>query len=129
MVDWDGRMLNLPTSKNGEPLHIPLNANAVAALKAVYRKGATGRVFQSVKTGNPLENGRHWFDEVLEKSKIVNFHWHDLRHHFASKLRQKGAKLEDIAELLCHKSLSMTKRYAHLKPEPTARGCIAAGFD
>jgi integrase len=116
MVDLNGRMLNVPTSKNGEPLHIPLNAAALAALGAVYQDGATGRVFQSIKTGNPLENARHWFDEALEKSKVTNFHWHDLRHHFASKLRQKGAKLEDIAELLCHKSLSMTKRYAHLGP-------------
>jgi hypothetical protein len=58
MVDWSGRMVNLPTSKNGEPLHIPLNANALAALKAVYGHGATGRVFQSIKTGNPLANGR-----------------------------------------------------------------------
>jgi integrase len=116
MVDWNGRMLNLPTSKNGQPLHIPLNAAALAALRAVYQRGATGRVFQSIKTGNPLENGRHWFDEALEKAKITNFHWHDLRHHFASMLRQAGAKLEDIAELLCHKSLTMTKRYAHLGP-------------
>ncbi len=116
MVDWAGRMLNLPTSKNGEPLHIPLNAAALAALRIVYQRGATGRVFQSSKTGNPLENGRHWFDAALEKAEIIDFHWHDLRHHFASKLRQAGAKLEDIAELLCHKSLTMTKRYAHLGP-------------
>jgi integrase len=116
MVDLNGRRLNVPTSKNGEPLHIPLNAAAVAALKVVYRDGATGRVFQSIKTGNPLENGRHWFDEALEKAKLKNFHWHDLRHHFASRLRQAGAKVEDIAELLCHKSLTMTKRYAHLGP-------------
>jgi hypothetical protein len=28
----------------------------------------------------------------------------------------KGAKLEDIGELLGHKSLTMTKRYSHLGP-------------
>jgi integrase len=28
----------------------------------------------------------------------------------------KGAKLEDISELLGHKSLTMTKRYSHLGP-------------
>jgi integrase len=41
MVDWEGRMLNIPTSKNGERLHIPLNAAALAALKLVHQRLAT----------------------------------------------------------------------------------------
>ena len=117
MVDWTGRMLNIPTSKNGEALHVPLNNAALAALRTVYQRGEkTGRVFQSGKTGKPLANSRHWFDDALGKANITDFHWHDLRHDFASKLRMKGAKLEDIGELLGHKSLTMTKRYAHLGP-------------
>jgi len=119
MVDWDGRMLNIPTSKNknGEALHIPLNNAALAALRTVYQRGEKiGRVFQSEKTGKPLENSRHWFEDALKKANITDFHWHDLRHCFATKLRMRGAKLEDISELLGHKSLTMTKRYAHLGP-------------
>jgi integrase len=117
MVDWNGRMVNIPTSKNGEALHIPLNNAALAALRTVYQCGEkTGRVFQSEKTGKPLANSRHWFEDALEKAKITDFVWHDLRHCFATKLRMKGAKLEDISELLGHKSLTMTKRYAHLGP-------------
>ena len=73
-------------------------------------------MFQSAKTGEPLENGRHWFDDAVMKAGIKNFRWHDLRHTFASRLRMKGAPLEDIADLLGHKSLTMTRRYAHLGP-------------
>ena len=73
-------------------------------------------MFQSEKTGEPLANSRHWFEKAVETAGIEDFVWHDLRHCFASKLRMKGAKLEDIAELLAHKSLTMTKRYAHLGP-------------
>ena len=75
-----------------------------------------GRVFKPKKTGDPLENGRHWFDDAIVDAKIKNFHWHDLRHTFASRLRMKGTPLEDIADLLGHKSLAMTRRYAHLGP-------------
>lgn len=67
-----------------------------------------------MKTGEPLENVRHWFDDT--EAKLRNLHWHDLRHTFASRLRMKGAPLEDIADLLGHKSLTITKRYAHLGP-------------
>jgi integrase len=117
MVDWDGRMLNIPRTKNEEPIHVPLNAAAIAALRIVHDRGdGRGRVFQSAKTGGPLENGRHWFDDALIEAEIKNFRWHDLRHTFASRLRMKGAPLEDIADLLGHKSLTMTRRYAHLGP-------------
>jgi site-specific recombinase XerD len=75
-----------------------------------------GRVFHSAKTGEPLENGRHWFDEAVMEAEIKNFRWHDLRHTFASSLRMKGVPPEDIADLLGLKSLTMTRRYAHLGP-------------
>jgi integrase len=117
MVDWQGRMLNIPRTKNEEPLHVPLNDAAVAALGALKHRGnGKSRVFQSAKTGEPLENGRHWFDRALREAGIKNFHWRDLRHTLACRLRMKGAPLEDIADLLGHKSLTMTRRYAHLAP-------------
>jgi integrase len=48
MVDWSGQMLNIPTSKNGEALHIPLNNAALAALENVHQRGEKiDRVFQS----------------------------------------------------------------------------------
>ena len=115
MVDFKGRMLNIPRTKNEEPIHVPLNDAAIAALRVVHDRGdGRGRAFHSAKTGEPLENGRHWFDEAVMEAEIKNFRWHGLRHTFASRLRMKGAPLEDIADLLGHKSLTMTRRYAHL---------------
>jgi site-specific recombinase XerD len=117
MVDWEARMLNISRTKNDEAVHVPLNDAALAALRAVFERGdGQGHVFQSSKTGEPLENARHWFDDAVVEAKLKNFHWHDLRHTFASRLRMKGAALEDIADLLGHKSLTMTRRYAHLGP-------------
>jgi integrase len=117
MVDWKSRELHIPRTKNEEPLHVPLNDAAISALKTVLKGGdGKGRVFTSVKTGDPLENARRWFDDAVVEAKLKNFHWHDLRHTFASRLRMKGAPLEDIADLLGHKNLTMTRRYAHLGP-------------
>jgi len=110
-------MLNVPRTKNEDPISVPLNDAAVAALRVTHNRGeGRGRVFQSAKTGEPLENGRHWFDDAVAEARIKNFRWHDLRHTFASRLRMTGAPLEDIADLLGHKSFWMTRRYAHLGP-------------
>ncbi|HWO32953.1 MAG TPA: tyrosine-type recombinase/integrase, partial [Candidatus Acidoferrum sp.] len=54
--------------------------------------------------------------DAVAEAKLKNFHWHDLRHTFASRLRLKGTPLENIADLLGHKGLTMTRRYAHLGP-------------
>jgi len=117
MVDGEGRTLDIPRTKNEEAIHVPLNDAAIAALQVVHARGdGKGRVFQSEKTGEPLENGRHWFDDAVIEAGIKNLRWHDLRHTFASRLRMKGTPLEDIADLLGHKSLTMTRRYAQLGP-------------
>lgn len=128
MVDWDARMLHVPRTKNEEPLHIPLNDVAVDALKVVRSRGVEDRrVFCSERTGKPLEHPRHWFEPAIRHGKIADFHWHDLRHTFASRLRMRGVSLETIADLLGHKGLTMTKRYAHIGPSHLHEAVGGAG--
>ena len=48
---------------------------------------------------------------------IDDFRFHNLRHTFASYLRQNGVDLHTISELLGHREIRMTQRYSHLSVE------------
>jgi integrase len=115
MVDWESSVLHIPRTKNEEPLHVPLNKDALAILRKLQAHGnGKDQVFCSRETGKPLGGPKHWFTAAVREAGIEDFHWHDLRHDFATRLRRAGVPLEDIADLLGHKTLAMTKRYAHI---------------
>jgi hypothetical protein len=57
------------------------------------------------------------WEKVLRRTRISKFRWHDLRHHFASRLVQQGVPLNTVRDLLGHGSVGMSLRYAHLAPD------------
>ena len=67
-------------------------------------------------TGKPFKEVRKSFATACKKAGLHDFRFHDLRHCFASSLVMSGVDLTTIKELLNHKSLTMTLRYAHLAP-------------
>lgn len=121
-LTWDnvnlaGRIITIPRSKNGETRHVRLNSLAVAALLAFAGRGTqSGPVIRNAK-GEPLGGPRYWFEKAIVKAGIVGFHWHDLRHTFASRLTMAGVGLRAVQDALGHKSVAMTVRYSHLAPD------------
>jgi site-specific recombinase XerD len=67
--------------------------------------------------GQQLKSPREWFDAVVRKAGLADFTWHCLRHTFASRLVMADVGLRAVQELMGHKTISMTVRYAHLAPQ------------
>lgn len=105
-------------TKNSSSRYIPLNNEAIKIFQQLYNKSSLkeGLVFPS-KNNQPFNNVKRSWSAVLKKAQISNFRWHDLRHHFASKLVVAGVDLNTVRELLGHSDIKMTLRYAHLAPE------------
>ncbi len=72
-------------------------------------------LFHSRRDG-PIKNPRNWFATALEQAKIKGVTWHKYRHIFASRLAMYGVNLKTVQELMGHKAIAMTARFAHLAP-------------
>jgi len=126
-VNLFGKMITIDAEamKNDDYLGIPLTDRAFQTFRELKKTQClSGRVFHD--DGQELYDRKvqRAFRAVLKNAKIVNFHFHDLRHTFASYLRQKGVDLHTISKLLGHKDLRMTKRYAHLNVD-SLRSAVA----
>jgi site-specific recombinase XerD len=120
-VDFERKIVTLPKTKNGNTRHIPLNSLAISSLGALKTKDSEGHVFPSARNaGEGLKGSRGWFVSALKDANINDYTWHCNRHTFASRLVMAGVDLRTVGELLGHKSLSMTMRYAHLAPAHNA---------
>src|SRR3954452_16636498 len=99
-------------TKNGDALGVPLNEVAVAVLQRQQGKHKS-RVF--TYRGKPLNsaNTRTW-RKALKACGIRDFRWHDLRHTWATWLRQADVPTWVLQELGGWKSETMVRRYAHL---------------
>lgn len=121
-VDFYGDIINVRKSKSGQGRRLPMNKRLREVLKTLRersiaqgRMGQDGRelfsrfVFYSPKGAYLRNFARVWYP-TLQKAKVVDFHFHDLRHTFASRLVMKGVDLYTVKALLGHKTLAMTIR-------------------
>jgi integrase len=103
----------LPLTKRGERQYVTMNSaarKALAKLRARYPQAKL--VCPSAGYYNDFK--RKFWEPVVTKAKITDFHWHDLRHTFASRLVMAGVDIFTVSKLLRHDEVGSTERYAHL---------------
>lgn len=99
--------LDVGRTKNGRPIMVPVHPEAREALRSI-----------------PFpRKDREYYDHFHAARAAVkrpDVRPHDLRHSLAAALASNGASLREIGEVLGHKSVQATQRYAHLYPERVA---------
>ncbi len=117
-VDLKNGFVTFEETKNDEPRSVPLQGHALELMleRSKVRRIETDLVFPSRVDPQKHFNFRRPFEMALKAAQIEDFKWHDLRHCAASYLVMAGVDMRTVAEILGHKNLQMTQRYAHLSP-------------
>lgn len=132
-------MIYLPAerTKSGKAREIPVSRDLAEELLRLRNRrrsqdvpAASDIVFQPPKARKvrrkgrvqlvvgPMKDIRNAWEAAKEKAGIPQgFHFHDLRHTFASHQKMAGVDDFTLMELLGHSDFTMMRRYAHLTPE------------
>lgn len=108
----------LEETKTDEPRQIPIDDDLDQCLKDMRRRqGLTSKYLFPDRNGDHLGDIKKSFGSALTRASIRDFRPHDLRHTFASHYTMRGGSLKALKEILGHKDIKMTMRYAHLSKE------------
>ncbi len=111
-VDLENRIITVIKTKNNETKQLPINQSLHDELLRLP-KSKNGYVFCD-PMGQPIGDIKTSFNHAVKKTGLTDFHFHDLRHTYASHLAMIGVDIRSIQELLGHKDIKMTMRYSHL---------------
>jgi integrase len=119
-VDLQRRKATFPheVMKNGLPFSCPLNETAATVIQRWVGKHDE-YVFSNNGAKVAGVPSRMWA-RAVQQAGLVDVRWHDLRHTWASLMRQFGVSLSDLRELGGWESHQMVDRYAHLNVEHLA---------
>lgn len=113
-VDLSQGKITITKSKNSDMRSIPVRGLALDLLRELASKSLSiGYIFPSKNQNKPLEL-RRAFRTAIKRAGLKDFRGHDTRHDYATSMLAQGLSLGEIGHLLGHRSVSMTRRYAHL---------------
>ena len=114
-LDFASGILTVRDSKNGTSRVIPLDSTLFELLSKWPRMAGSDTVFPNAK-GNRWTYTNKAFRNARARAGLADLHLHDLRHTFASHWVMNSGNLMVLRDILGHKNITMTQRYAHLSP-------------
>ena len=117
-INMQLRTITVPASefKSGRTFVCHLNQQAIDVLRGQIGKHHTYAFVDH--RGNQIDDWKTSFDLKWKAScksvGIEDFHWHDLRHTWASWHVQNGTDIYELKELGGWETIEMPMRYAHL---------------
>ena len=115
-VDMTNGCIRLTRTKNGKSRALPFNETLWTLFSRLRTRQDVPWVFHDAE-GRRHKETRYLFGAACKGAGLTDFHFHDLRHSFASMLMMGGVPLATVSNLLGHASPTMTLRYAHLSPK------------
>ncbi|WP_170326245.1 site-specific integrase [Ruegeria arenilitoris] len=127
---WDyvtSHHLELPDSKTGRR-RIPLPREAYDILMELPRQPGNPYVILGGSDTGPLNNLQKPWRRIRKTAGLEDVRIHDLRHTYASVAMKDGIDPFTLKEIMGHKNLTTTLRYAHLADDAVQRaaGSVAA---
>ncbi len=121
-VDFDRHQITLGKTKNGEPLVIPMNEEAEAALRwlqanPMKRKSRSAAQPNQAPADSvfALADPKGWLKKALKEAGITSkFRWHDTRHTVGTRMAQRGTELKTIMEILGQTTPQAALGYQHM---------------
>ncbi len=112
-LNFDTGEMRLRDSKTGARM-TPMPARVAAVFAGLPRTPGNPWVFPGRKKGAHLVNLNDSWERIRKDAGLDGVRLHDLRHTFASRALALGEGLAMIGDLLGHRKVSTTARYAHL---------------
>ena len=118
-IDSEVRELKVRNSK-GKNYRVYLHDEVVRCLEAIGPSVSDARILRT-PDGKPAAFPERDFRQARKLAGLNELHFHDLRHTYATWLRESGVDPMTVAQLLGHRVHAMTGRYAHLTAEQRRR--------
>jgi integrase len=105
--------------KGGRPREVPLSEEVLTMLRSRDQPASPSALVFGHPSGRMYHrNEMKWpLWRACKAASIRKIGWHVLRHSFASQLVMHGVPLKAVQELLGHRDIRTTMRYAHLSPQ------------
>lgn len=123
-ISWDHNIINVTDPKNDETDIVYLTPE-VRELLSQYKHIPKDELIFKTKKGKRIREVSDTFSKVIDllgfnkgvTDRRYKLTFHSLRHTYASWLALQGTQLQVIQQLMRHKDVSQTIRYAHLMPD------------